>query len=221
MCGRFTLRSSPEVIAEVFELAKQTPLKPHFNIAPSQSVAVVRQQPETHRRELVLLRWGLIPSWADDPSLGNRMTNARSETVATKPTFRKPFRARRCLVIADGFYEWQKLDGKKQPFYIRFKKDRPFGFAGLWERWEKEGPSIETCTILTTEANDLMKPIHDRMPVIIPPDHYERWLDSAIIHENELSAMLRPYDAQAMTAYPISTLVNNAKNDVAECIEPM
>lgn len=183
MCGRFTLRSSPKVIAEVFGLAEPPHLSPHYNIAPLQSVAVVREQPEAHGRELVLLRWGLIPFWADDPSIGNRMANARSETAATKPSFRRAFRSRRCLVVADGFYEWQKTDGKKQPYYIRLKNDRPFGMAGLWERWE--------------------------------------WLDPAVHDEKLLSGTLRPFASQNMTAYPISTLVNNPKNDVAACIEPL
>jgi putative SOS response-associated peptidase YedK len=161
MCGRLTLRSSPQVIAEVFGLAESPQLSPHFNIAPSQSVAVVRQQPESHGRELALLHWGLIPFWADDPSIGDRMANARSETAATKPSFSRAFRSRRCLVVANGFYEWQKTDGKKQPYYVRLKNDRPFGLAGLWECWDKQGTPIESCTILTTDANELMMPIHE------------------------------------------------------------
>lgn len=210
-----------DAVAKVFGLAKPPHLEPHFNIAPSQSVAVVREQPETHQRELALLRWGLIPFWADDPSIGNRMANARSETAATKPSFRRAFRSKRCLVVADGFYEWQKKDGKKQPYYIRLKNGQPFGIAGLWERWDKEGTSIETCTILTTDANDLMMPIHDRMPVIIPPDQFDIWLDPAVHDEKVLSKMLRPFASENLTAYPISTLVNNARNDVAACIEPV
>lgn len=221
MCGRFTLRSSPKVIAETFGLSEPPHLQPHFNIAPSQSVAVVRQQPETHQRELALLHWGLIPFWTDDPSIGNRMANARSETAAKKPSFRRAFRLRRCLVVADGFYEWQKTDGKKQPYYVRLQNDRPFGMAGLWERWDKQGEPIESCTILTTDANELMMPIHERMPVIIPPDQFDLWLDPTVHDEKKLSGMLRPFDSKAMTAYPISTLVNSPKNDVAACIEPL
>jgi putative SOS response-associated peptidase YedK len=221
MCGRFTLRSSPNAVAKVFGLADPPHLEPHFNIAPSQSVAVVRQQPETHQRELALLRWGLIPFWADDPSIGNRMANARSETAATKPSFRRAFRSRRCLVVADGFYEWRKTDGKKQPYYVRLKNDQPFGLAGLWEWWDKQGEPIESCAILTTDANDLMKPIHDRMPVIIPPDKFDLWLDPAARNEKALSGMLRPFASDEMTVYPISTLVNSPKNDRAECIEPV
>lgn len=221
MCGRFTLRSSPKVIAETFGLSESPHLQPHFNIAPSQSVSVVRQQPETHQRELALLHWGLIPFWADDPSIGDRMANARCETVATKPSFRRPFRSRRCLVVADGFYEWQRTNGRKQPFFVQMKDHRPFGMAGLWDRWDKQGEPIESCTILTTDANDLMMPIHERMPVIIPPDQFDTWLDSGVHDEKKLSALLRPFDSSEMTAYPISTLVNTPKNDVAACIEPL
>lgn len=221
MCGRFTLRSSGKVIAEIFGLAEPPHIQPHFNIAPSQSVAVVRQQPEAHQRELVRLHWGLIPFWADDPSIGNRMANARSETAAMKPSFRRAFRSRRCLVVADGFYEWQKTDGKKQPYFVQMKDHRPFGIAGLWERWDKQGEPIESCTLLTTDANELMMPIHERMPVIIPPDQFDIWLDPSVHDEKVLSGLLRPFDAKTMTAYPISTLVNSPKNDVAACIEPI
>ncbi len=219
MCGRFTLRSSPNVIAEVFGLAEPPHLSPHFNIAPSQPVAAVRQQ--DHQRVFVLLRWGLIPSWADDPSIGSRLANARSETAATKPSFRRAFRSRRCLIVADGFYEWQKTDAKKQPCYIRLKNDRPFGLAGLWERWHKQEEPIESCTILTTDANELMKPIHERMPVIIPPDQFDLWLDPSVKDEKALSGLLKPFDSTEMMAYPISTRVNNPKIDVAACIEPL
>lgn len=221
MCGRFTLRSSGKTVAEVFGLVESPHIQPHFNIAPSQSVAAVRQQSESLNRELVLLHWGLIPFWADDPSIGNRMANARSETAATKPSFRRAFRSHRCLVVADGFYEWQKTDGKKQPYYIRLKNDRPFGIAGLWERWDKQGEPIESCTILTTDANELMMPIHERMPVIIPPDQFDLWLDTGVNDEKKSSGLLRPFDSKTMTAYPISTQVNNPKNDVVACIEPL
>ncbi|MHB1778068.1 MAG: SOS response-associated peptidase, partial [Acidimicrobiales bacterium] len=198
MCGRFTLRSSPKVIAETFGLAEPPHIQPHFNIAPSQAIAVVREQ-QDHHRELVLLHWGLIPFWADDPSIGNRMANARCETVATKPSFRRAFRSRRCLVVADGFYEWQKTDGKKRPFYVQMKDQQPFGMAGLWERWDKQGEPIESCTILTTDANDLMMPIHERMPVIIPSDQFDLWLDPAVHDEKKLSELLKPFDSKTMT----------------------
>jgi len=173
MCGRFTLRSSPASIAQVFGLVDVPDLLPLFNIAPTQPVAVVRQRANDRVKELVFLRWGLIPAWADDPSIGNRLANARSETVATKPSFRSAFRSRRCLVVADGFYEWQKTNGHKQPYFVGLQSDRPFGLAGLWERWEKGDEPVESCTILTTDANELMQPIHERMPVILPPDQYD------------------------------------------------
>jgi putative SOS response-associated peptidase YedK len=223
MCGRFTLYASPKAIAEVFGVAEPLYVQHHYNIALTQSVAVVREQPETHQRELALLHWELIPFWADDPSIGNRMINSRSETAAKKPAFRRAFRSRHCLVVADGFYEWQKMDGKKQkqPFFIRMKNSRPFGMAGLWERWDKEGDPIESCTILTTEANELMRPIHDRMPVIIPPDQFDNWLDPGAHDEKQQAGLLRPFSSSAMTAYPISTKVNNPRNDVAGCIEPL
>jgi putative SOS response-associated peptidase YedK len=151
-----------------------------FNVAPTQPVAAVRVVPGGQERELVELRWGLIPSWADDPKIGYRMINARSETAATKPSFRSAFKVRRCLVVADGYYEWQKRDGAKQPFYIHMQGGKLFAFAGLWERWvPPDGEAIESCTILTTDANELTKPIHDRMPVIVDPPDFGQWLDPA------------------------------------------
>src|SRR6202011_2978225 len=158
MCGRFTLRRSGEAVAEAFGLPETLDLLLRFNIAPGQAVAVVRQQTRADGREIAFLRWGLIPAWADDPSIGDRLANARSETAATKPSFRSAFRSRRCLVVADGFYEWQRVNGRKQPYFVGLQSDRPFGLAGLWERWEKGGEPVESCTILTTEANELMQP---------------------------------------------------------------
>lgn len=219
MCGRFTLHSSGEVVAEAFDLPVVPPLQPRFNITPSLSVAVVRTGTGQGGRELVFLRWGLIPAWADDPSIGNRMANARSETVATKPSFRQAFRSRRCLIVSDGFYEWQKVDGRKQPYHIRLPDERPFGLAGLWERWDKGDNPVESCTILTTEANELMQPIHERMPVILPPEQYDFWLDPCSSDTERLAKLLRPYPSEQMVAYKVSTLVNNPRNDLAKCIE--
>jgi putative SOS response-associated peptidase YedK len=221
MCGRYTLHSRAEIIAERFGVQVPPTLSERFNIAPSQQVLAVRLNPEVQQRELVALRWGLIPFWADDPSIGNRMTNARSETVAEKPSFRKAFKSQRCILVADGFYEWQETNGKKQPSYITLKDGRPFGLAGLWERWEKQGERIESCTILTTDANEIMSPIHDRMPVIIPPEKYSLWLDPTEHDPKKLTGLLRPFDSDEMTAYPVSTFVNNAKHDSAQCIEPI
>ncbi|MEI7781236.1 MAG: SOS response-associated peptidase [Planctomycetota bacterium] len=221
MCGRFTLHSRAEVIAEQFGVPEPARLPERFNIAPAQQVLAVRLNAETRRRELVALHWGLIPFWADDPSIGNRMTNARSETVAEKPSFRRAFKSQRCLLVADGFYEWQETNGKKQPYHVRRKDGRPFGLAGLWERWDKQGGPIESCTILTTDANEIMSAIHERMPVIIPPEKYPLWLDPAPPEGKKLAGLLRPFDSGEMVAYPVSTFVNNAQHDSAQCIEPV
>jgi|ERR1043165_4214253 putative SOS response-associated peptidase YedK len=219
MCGRFVRRASPDAIAEEFGLLNVPTMEPQYNIAPSQPVAVVRQVAQ--KPELAFLRWGLIPSWADDPSYGNSKANARSETVAVKPSFRSAFRSRRCLVVADGFYEWQAANGHKLPYFIRLKSDRPFGLAGLWERWEKGEQPIESCTILTTDANDLMKPIHERMPVIIPKGQYDLWLDPRCHDTEKLMKLLGPYSAEEMLAYRVSKLVNSPKNDSPKCIDPL
>ena len=219
MCGRFTLRSSGESVAEAFGLPEVPDLLPRFNIAPGQPVAVVRQMPQAQDRQLAYLRWGLIPAWVDDPSIGDRLANARSETAATKPSFRRAFRSRRCLVVADGFYEWKTTTGRKQPYFVGLKNDRPFGLAGLWERWEKGDDPVESCTVLTTGANELMRPIHERMPVVIPPEQYGLWLDPRCQDTEKLAKLLRPYPAKDMLAYRVSALVNNARNDVPQCVE--
>ena len=223
MCGRFTLRTPLARVAELFDFPtiddqwKQRQLR--FNIAPTQAVVAIRRNPESGQRELVALDWGLVPHWADDPAIGNRMINARAETVATKPAFRDAFRRRRCLVLADGFFEWKRHDGAKQPYYIHLTDDRPFAFAGLWDRWDKFETAIETCTIITTQANELLRPLHDRMPVIFDREQAGDWVAAGAEGE-ELEALLRPYSADAMVAYPVSTLVNNPRQDVAQCIEP-
>lgn len=212
MCGRYTLRTKASDLAEVFRVLDAPDFSPRFNIAPTQMVLAVRQN---GAREFVRLRWGLVPSWADDPAIGNRMINARSETVATKPSFRSAFKSRRCLIVADGFYELQKVGKAKQPFFIRMKDDRPFGFAGLWEHWERGEKPIDSCTIITTTPNDVTKAVHDRMPVIIAPDDYDRWLTG------EPAELLRPYPPENMEAFPVSTLVNSPKNESADCVRPM
>jgi len=220
MCGRFTLRAPASVIAEQFRLLDAEPLEPRFNVAPTQPVAVVRFGPGA--RQVARLQWGLVPSWARDASIGSRLINARAESVADKPAFRAAFRRRRCLVVADGFYEWRRTGAKKQPFFIRLRDDRPFGFAGLWESWEGADHSVlETCTILTTGPNELMKPIHDRMPVILDPDDYGRWLDPGIQKPEPLAPLLRPYPSDAMLALAVGTHVNNPRNDDPECIVPV
>ena len=220
MCGRFTFAQSDETIAELFHLAEVPPLSPRYNIAPTQSVPVVMETAEDKTRQFKLLHWGLIPSWAKDSKMGAKLINARAETVDEKPAFRAAFKKRRCLVLADGFYEWQQQNGKKQPFYFRLQDGQPFAFAGLWEHWEgAEGEAIESCTILTTEANDLLQPIHDRMPVILDAKDYEKWLDPTVQKPDALKSLLKPYRSEAMTLYPVSAKVNNAKYESPNCIE--
>jgi putative SOS response-associated peptidase YedK len=221
MCGRYTLRTPAWQIAEAFDLPEVPEVTPRFNIAPTQPVAAIRVAPDGGHRELTFLRWGLIPSWADDPSIGNRLINARAETVAGKPSYRHSFRAKRCLIVGDGFYEWRKRDGRKQPYYIRMKDDRPFAFAGLWDQWGHDGGAIRSCTLITTAANELMAPIHDRMPVIVHPSDYGLWLDPAVTEPVRLQPLLRPYPAEELDAYPVSTFVNPPANDEARCIEPV
>lgn len=224
MCGRFTLRAPASVIAEQFSLFDLPSLSPRYNIAPTQTVAVVRQvgQAGGAGRELVNLRWGLIPHWAKDPAIGNRMINARSESVAEKPAYRTALRRRRCLVAADGFYEWQPGGRRKQPYFIRMKDDLPFGFAGLWETWEgPENSYIESCTIITTDANELMAPIHDRMPVIVDPKDYGLWLDTSIQDPARLLPLLCPLHGDVLVAEPVGTRVNSPANDDAACIAPL
>ena len=208
------------VVNDLFQLPEAPVLPLRFNIAPSQPIAAVRITDTSGQRELVSLRWGLIPSWSKD---AKGMINARAETAASKPTFRSPFRHRRCLILADGFYEWQKTgSSKKQPFYFRLQEGRPFAFAGLWDRWHPpEGEVIETATILTTEANDLVRPVHERMPVILPTSAYKLWLDPAVQKPEALQPLLQPYPSEEMIAFAVSLWVNDPKNDDAKCVQPL
>jgi putative SOS response-associated peptidase YedK len=192
-------------------------IRPRYNVAPMQQVLAIR--PRDGKRHAELLRWGLVPSWADDPKIGNRLINARADTVASKPSFRSAFKRGRCLVLADGFYEWKAAGKAKQPFFIRLKSDEPFAFAGLSEHWHRGEQTVDSCALITTEPNELMATIHDRMPVILRPDDYDAWLDPAT-DKDAAQVLLRPYPADEMTATPVSTLVNSPKNDVAACIEP-
>ncbi len=222
MCGRYTIKAPVAQLATLFDVLDPPPVPPRYNVAPTQSVPVVRLNPEHNRREIALLRWGLIPGWAKDAAIGNRMINARAESVADKPSFRSAFKKRRCLVVADGFYEWQKTNGKKQPYYIGLKDGSPFAFASLWEHWrDPEDKPVETFTIITTDANELVKPIHNRMPVILQPKDYQEWLDPGVEDKVELQKLLQPYPSEAMTAYPVSLLVNNPKNEDPECVAPL
>ena len=222
MCGRFTLNKSGEAIASAFQLNEVPQLLPRYNIAPTQLVPTVLHTAENSNRQFHQLRWGLIPSWAKDPQMGTRLINARAETVTEKPSFRSAFRQRRCLVIADGFYEWQRQERKKQPFYFQLQNGQPFAFAGLWERWRSpDGEEIQSCTILTTEANEILRPIHDRMPVILDSKDYDLWLDPEVQNTEPLQQLLRPYPSEAMTSYAVSTKVNNPANNTPECINSL
>jgi putative SOS response-associated peptidase YedK len=219
MCGRYTLRTGARQIVDDFGLLALPALTPRYNIAPTQPVPVIRRDRDSGSRQLDLLHWGLIPSWADDPKIASKMINARADGVATKPSFRKAFQQRRCLVVADGFYEWQKVGSKRQPFYIHRPDGRPFAFAGLWEHWRRGELMIDSCTIITTEANQLRQPLHDRMPVILQPEDYDQWLDPNVQASEALEPLLRPAAEDLLEAYPVSTTVNKPANDVAECIE--
>jgi putative SOS response-associated peptidase YedK len=222
MCGRFTLLAPGEAVAELFDLSETPQLAPRYNIAPTQPVAAVRYNNDKNQRELAHFHWGLIPRWAKDPSIGSRMINARSETAAEKPSFRAAFKYRRCLVPTDGFYEWWKVDGGKQPVLIKMKDERPFAIAGLWEHWQSpDGSEIESVTLLTTEPNDLLTKIHNRMPVILAEKDYDLWLDPGAQHPGEVQPLMRPFPGDKMTFYPVSTHVNNPRNEDPGCIVPL
>jgi putative SOS response-associated peptidase YedK len=221
MCGRFALTVDPADLEEAFPDYSFPPqYAPRYNVAPTQPILAV---PNDGSGKADFFAWGLIPSWAKDPTIGSRMINARAETLAEKPSFRAAYKYHRCLIFADGFFEWQvQPDGKsKVPHFIRLKDGSPFAFAGLWEHWQSpEGSEVRSATIITTEPNRLMASIHNRMPVILPPDAYAQWLDPAPRTAAELQALLVPYPAEAMTAYPISTLVNKPENDRPEVVLP-
>ena len=224
MCGRYRLSRADKQLREHFEVyiddgdvAPEAEWTARYNIAPSQQVPVIRQDPTRTRRELSTMRWGLIPYWAKDPTVGYKMINARSESIIEKPAYREPFKSRRCLIPADGFYEWRKDKSSKQPFHFGMADDSLFAFAGLWDTWKSpEGP-IETCSILTTTPNALLADIHDRMPVILSPNDFDLWLDPGFHDTSALGDLLRPYDPVAMRRYPVSTLVNHVKNDFPDC----
>lgn len=219
MCGRFTLRTSRARLGEAFELEPPSWLVPRFNIAPSQPIAVIREH--AGRREWAELRWGLVPFWAKADAPQYSTINARAETVADKPAFRKPFRQQRCLIPADGFYEWTGAGKVRQPYYIHCHDDAPFAFAGLWDRCEQDGMVIESATVIVTEANATLRPIHDRMPVILPPQHYSLWLDHRKFDRQQLLAALVPCSDDLLSAYPVSREVNTASRDDPACIDPV
>ena len=222
MCGRYRLSRRKQIIEEYLDASGEEDWNPRFNIAPTQHVPVIRQNPKEPVRELSLMRWGLIPSWSKDSSGAARMINARSETAATKPVFRESLKSRRCLIPADAFYEW-KRDGKaKQPFCFEVNDGELFAFAGLWDRWKNpSGEWVKTCSILTTTPNAVASAIHDRMPVIFDPDSYDLWLDPGMTKVEALSDLLKPCDARLMRCYPISTRINHVANDDEGCSRPV
>jgi putative SOS response-associated peptidase YedK len=220
MCGRFVQTTLFPILKSEFNLASAAvDFRARYNIAPTQEVPTVIRKEEN---ELVMCRWGLIPHWAKDISIGNKMINARAETLSEKPSFKGPFKKHRCLVIADGFYEWKKTESGKIPVYIHLKDDRPIGFAGLTAHWSSpEGQEITSCTIVTTAANSLLETVHDRMPAIIAPEHREMWLDPDVQDTEKLSTLLGPYSADEMEMWEVSKRVNSPANEGAENIEPL
>jgi|HubBroStandDraft_6_1064221.scaffolds.fasta_scaffold00329_5 putative SOS response-associated peptidase YedK len=226
MCGRYRLSRRKQLVEEYFDAADwQDDWSPRFNVAPTQPVPVIRQNPKEPIRELSLMRWGLIPSWAKDASGAARMINARSETAATKPTFRDPLKFRRCLIPADGFYEWKRTGTPKQPYCFEVNDGELFAFAGLWDGWKNaEGQWIKTCSILTTVPNAVTATVHDRMPVILDRESYDLWLDPGMTNVQVVSELLKPYDAKSMRCYPVTTRINHVANDDEECsrrVEPV
>lgn len=218
MCGRFTLRTPAGVIVAQFGLRELAALAARYNISPTQDVLAIRPD-DTQAWQPVWLRWGLIPAWAKDEKIGAQLINARSETIAEKPSFRSAFKQRRCLIVADGFYEWQKIGRAKAPFHIRRRDGAPFAFAGLWERWRGGDAPLETCTIITTAANELLRPLHERMPVILAPREYGVWLAQSAGPE-ELKALLATSDSSELEVVPANPVVNNARHEGADCLDP-
>lgn len=223
MCGRFTLTADTADLQAAFDWVDfgNAQLVPRYNIAPTQPIPVVTN---SGKNRLDFFTWGLVPFWAKDPSIASRMINARAETLAEKASFKNAFKRRRCLILGDGFYEWKQIPGEKikQPIYIHLKKGKPFAFAGLWEEWNSsDGSQILSATIITTEPNDLITPIHNRMPVILPESKYGQWLQPGEADIQAIRTLLRPYDANQMETYPVSRLVNNPKNDNVNCINPL
>jgi putative SOS response-associated peptidase YedK len=224
MCGRYKLSRRKQVVEEYFDTAvsDEPDWAPRYNIAPTQPIPVIRQNPKEPIRELSLMRWGLIPSWAKDASGAARMINARSETAGTKPAFRDALKSRRCLIPADGFYEWVRTGKTKQPYCFEVNDGELFAFAGLWERWKNpSGEWIRTCSILTTTPNVVTAPVHDRMPVNLDPDGSDLWLDPGMQNVEAVSEMLKPFDARLMRSFPVSTRINSVGNDDEECSRPV
>lgn len=223
MCGRFALKAPPAEIMRHFGVDAVPELAPRFNIAPTQQILIIRhpwQQPEA-RLEAVQVKWGLLPSWAKDESMAEKLINARAESVAEKPAFRSAFRRARCLIPADGFYEWEATPSGKQPWFLRLKSQELLAFAGLWEHWQhSDGTELQTATIITTDANEVARPVHERMPVILPPADYAAWLGAKTTMD-DLKALLKPLPAELMERYRVSRRMSNARNEGAECMQPV
>jgi putative SOS response-associated peptidase YedK len=220
MCGRFAQRTPAKTLAREYRVDDIPDIEPRYNIAPAQDILSVRRTGE--RREAALIKWGLVPSWAKDTSIGAKLINARSEMITEKPSFREAFKRRRCIIPADGFYEWQRTGGKKQPYFFHMRDGHPFGFAGLWEKWRAaDGRLLETCAILTTEANETLKPVHDRMPVILHPDGYDLWLDDDLRKLDLVKELLCPYPSSEMLSHPVSTNVNSTNIEGMDLIKPL
>ncbi len=216
MCGRFSLATDQTILQEHFEFLIHEELEFRYNIAPSQDILVVGSNGKD--RVGTKMRWGLVPPWAKDTKIGYKMINARAESLDEKVSFKRPFQSQRCLILCDGFYEWKKEGNMKQPYRFMMKNNKPFAFAGLWERWDKGDKPLFTCTIITTKPNELLEEVHDRMPVILPEDKYDEWIDRNQTNYNELKSLLVPYQANFMDCYPVSSLVNSPKNESKECI---
>jgi putative SOS response-associated peptidase YedK len=220
MCGRFTLNIPADTLANIFGISVPPDFRPRYNIAPSQRILAIRQLGE--QREGVLFKWGLVPSWSKDPAIGYKLINARSETIHEKASFRQAVRSRRCLIPSSGFFEWEKHGDVKTPLYFHLKDNSPMAFAGIWESWKSpEGESLFSCAILTTSANKLVEPIHDRMPVILHPQEFALWLDRNMTDPNQLQTFYQPYPAETMDVHEVSHDVNSPRNDTPELILPI
>jgi len=223
MCGRYRLSRREQIIEEHFDTAPwEDDWTPRFDVAPTQSVPVIRQHPKEPIRQLSLMKRGLIPHWAKDRSIATNTINAKSETASSKPAFRDSLKSRRCLIPADGFYEWVRAGKSKRPYCFEVNDGELFAFAGLWDRWkDPSGNWIKTCSILTTTPNAVTAPVHDRMPVILEPDTYDLWLDPGMSDVSAATDLLKPYDSRLMRSYPVSTRVNHVANDDEECCRPI
>jgi putative SOS response-associated peptidase YedK len=220
MCGRYTIIASPEALRALFGYEEQPNFPPRYNVAPTQPIAIVRLL--DGKRHFALVRWGLLPSWVKDPKTFTLLINARGESAAEKPAFRAAMKRRRCLIPADGFYEWQAAGERKRPFYVHAKSGAPLAFAGLWETWTgPNGEELETAAIVTTQANRTLKPIHDRMPAIVPPEGFDLWLDGAAVDATTAAALIAPAPDSLLEAYEISTAVNRTANDDPKLLEPV